>query len=265
MRNKVFIPLLFIVTLLNQSCKKDINSVKEISATQISGESSVSETLDSGLLCYFPFKSNFKDKSGNGNNGILKGTVSFVSDRFGNTSNAVSFSASNSWIEIPESNFIGMIRGTIAFDFYATSPNRQVFISKMSYKEALGTPNYYQSFLIVGEQLNTQPVEFAIRKKDFCNGGHAGWNPTLYSNQSFVLNTWNHLAVTFSKNTQKMYLNGILVGSESKTDSPICEGEPIRLGVWWQTDPLFYTGMMDEVRIYDRVLSQNEIKRLSGK
>jgi hypothetical protein len=54
-----------------------------------------------------------------------------------------------------------------------------------------------------------------------------------------------------------------LVGSGTKISSPICQGEPIRLGVWWSAEPLYFTGNMDEVRIFKRALSQKEIQKLS--
>jgi hypothetical protein len=73
------------------------------------------------------------------------------------------------------------------------------------------------------------------------------------------------LAITFNNNIQKMYLNGNLVAPDVKAVSAICSGEPIRLAVWWQSDPLYFTGYMDAVRIYKKVLSANEIKKLSVK
>ena len=70
------------------------------------------------------------------------------------------------------------------------------------------------------------------------------------------------IAITFDNNVQKIYLNGELVGYGPKQESAICAGEPIRLGVWWQQDPLFFTGYMDQLRIYNRVVSYKEIKEL---
>ena len=189
--------------------------------------------------------------------------IGFVADRFGNAARAVSFGSSGAWIEIPEAQFAGITRATISLNFYATSSARQVLISKMSYAEPISSSNFYQSFVLVMEQYSYQPIEFGLHKEGFCGNAYEGWNPTLYSNTGFNLNEWNHIAVTFNNNIERMYLNGNLVGQQFITPSPICAGEPIRLGVWWQDGPLYFTGSMDEVMILDRVLSQREIRRLA--
>ncbi|HYK44465.1 MAG TPA: LamG domain-containing protein [Parafilimonas sp.] len=264
MKKSTSLYLLLIAFLTsNFNCKKDSRVPTGVSSNEIVHVQTATLTLDSGLLCYLPFNSNLKDKSGQGNNGTLQGgNISYVADRFGIASRAISFSASNSWIEIPEADFAGLKTATIAMDFYPTTTGQQVLISKMSYSAAIGSPDFYQSFAIVFEA--TAQLGFEIRQKGLCNGT-TGWNPVLYSNVAVILNTWNHIAITFNNTRQKMYLNGNLVSSGTKTASPICQGEPIRLGIWWQTDPEFYTGNMDEVRIYDRVLSQQEVKQLSKK
>jgi len=255
--------LLFAFLISNSSCKKDSHLSPNLTSNDISNLQAADPTLDSGLLCYFPFNGNLKDKSGHGNNGTLQGdTISYVSDRFGIASRAISFGASNSWIEIPEADFAGLKTVTIAMDFYPTSASQQVLISKMSYSAAIGSPDFYQSFAILVQA--SGQMGFEVRQKGFCNGT-TGWNPVLYSNVAVILNTWNHVAITFNNTAQKMYLNGNLVSSGTKTASPICQGEPIRLAIWWQSDPEYFTGNMDEVRIYNRVLAQKEIKQLSKK
>ncbi|HRI22948.1 MAG TPA: LamG domain-containing protein, partial [Panacibacter sp.] len=253
-KNTLFCSLLFMFLTASLSCKKDA----DISTVSTNASGDQLETgiviADSSLLCYLPFKGNLADKSGHGNNGVLNGTVSYVPDRFGNASGAVSFSASNAWIEIPETAFVGLGRATIAMDFYPSSANQQVILSKMSYSAPIGSAGFYQSFVVSlgGDGI----IDFDIRKEGYCNASDgSGWNPNLYSNSPFIYNAWNHLAITYKDNVEKIYVNGVLAGISIKTASPICQGEPIRLGVWWQADPQYYTGNLDEVRIYNRILS----------
>lgn len=268
---KVLLISSFGITFLSilQSCQKDSNKLQKATAAisyqdQTSADNAIT---DSSLLCYLAFSGNLRDKSGYGNNGKLRGggTLSFVADRFGKPGKAISFGNSNSWIEIPEAKFVGLKTGTIALDFYPTTSARQALITKMSLNAAIGSESFYQSFVLVFEQFNAQAIQFDIRQAGYCNSVSEGWNPTLFSSSSFVLNTWNHIAITFNNTIQKMYLNGNLVGVTTKTTSPICKGEPIRLGIWWQSDPNYFTGAMDEVRLYKRVLSKTEIKALSSK
>jgi hypothetical protein len=270
MKKTLFISSLLVTALLIlQSCEKESNQSSKQTSTISSEDQLAADTaiIDTALLCYLPFNGNLKDKSKHGNNGTVQGggSLSFVADRFGNPGKAVLFGGSNSWIEIPEAQFVGLKTGTIALDFYPTSSAPQVLASKMSYNESIGSENFYQSFILKIDEFNVQPIQFGIRKEGYCNAVNEGWNSTLISDSGFVLNQWNHVAVTFNNNVQKMYLNGNLVGIDTKTASPICQGEPIRLGVWWQADPLYFTGTMDEVRLYKRVLSATEIRKLSQK
>ncbi len=150
--------ILISVSLAVTACKKSSGTTTEnranVKAENISNGNS---SLDSGLLCYLPFNERLSDESGNGNDGVLVGNISYVPDRFGNPNQAVSFEGSKAWIEIPEKRFDGLRRATIAFDFYTTSTERQVMLSKMSYGEQPGSPNYYQSFVIVADQSKPNP------------------------------------------------------------------------------------------------------------
>lgn len=258
----MFYALASVIILLFYSCKKDSVSISTPTNSTLNNTlDTKSPTLDSGLLCYLPFNGNFKDKSGHHNNGKAFGSIAFTSDKAGNPLKAVSFAASNCWIEIPEAQFDGLETGTIAMDFLSTSTARQLLIGKMSYSIPLNSPGWYQSFILVIQQGFSSPEQFNSKQPGGCDQLN-GWNAGMNSNASFSLNQWNHIAVTFSKTKEKMYLNGNLVAAASRVPSPICQGEPIRLGVWWQNDPLFFTGKMDEVRIYNRVLSADEVQQL---
>lgn len=261
-KNTLLCSLFFMILTAGLSCKKEADISKVSTNTSGDHLETDAAVADSSLLCYLPFKGNLADKSGHGNSGILNGTVSYVPDRFGNASRAVSFSASNAWIEIPEAAFVGLHRATIAMDFYPLSTNQQVILSKMSYSAAIGSAGFYQSFVVSLE--GNGIIDFDIRKEGYCNASDGGgWNPNLYSNSPFIYNAWNHLAITYNDNVEKIYVNGVLAGVSLKTASPICQGEPLRLGIWWQADPQYFTGNLDELRIYNRVLSAKEIKQLS--
>lgn len=109
-------------------------------------------------------------------------------------------------------------------------------------------------------------MQFNTIQAGYCNSPYdEDWNTTINSNTNFVLNQRNHVAVTFNNSVQKMCLNGVFAATGIKVSSPICDAEPIRLGVWFNLEPLYFTGNIDEVRIYNRVFSAKEIKQLSTK
>jgi hypothetical protein len=76
------------------------------------------------------------------------------------------------------------------------------------------------------------------------------------------LNEWFHLAVTFKSDELAGYINGELDVSKVLTAAPAAAVGEAYIGNWANPDGLFVrglTGKMDDVRIYDTVLSQEEI------
>lgn len=77
-------------------------------------------------------------------------------------------------------------------------------------------------------------------------------------------NTWYHLAFTRRGGTICLYLNASLVGCASAAGGELNVSR-LALGVWWQaansfTD--FFSGKMDEVLLYQNVLTADEISTL---
>lgn len=73
------------------------------------------------------------------------------------------------------------------------------------------------------------------------------------------LNTWTHVAVTYDGALMKLYVNAQLIAGHAQTGSVETSGDPLRIGgnsVWGE----FFTGQIDEVRVYSRALSQAEIQ-----
>ena len=90
-------------------------------------------------------------------------------------------------------------------------------------------------------------------------GGTAG-TQTVTSPNSIDANGWHYVVATWDGTTMSIYLEGALVvsqvGSPFEFDSgPLVLGIDLDLGV--QVAP--FTGTLDELRIYDRVLSVAEI------
>jgi autotransporter-associated beta strand protein len=78
--------------------------------------------------------------------------------------------------------------------------------------------------------------------------------------------TWQHLAVTFNANdrTMKMYVNGTEVGSAVAPTALLASPDPLDIGArYFQGGyTLNYRGILDDVRIYDRALTESDIQEL---
>ncbi|WP_167618770.1 LamG-like jellyroll fold domain-containing protein [Maribellus sediminis] len=99
-------------------------------------------------------------------------------------------------------------------------------------------------------------VRFAIKA-----GGSEQQTTTT---KTLTINKWTHIAVTKSGNTAKMYIDGILAGSNTATTlNPSSLGNTTQnyVGKSQWPDPLF-KGTIDELRIYKTSMSQTEITEL---
>ncbi len=86
-----------------------------------------------------------------------------------------------------------------------------------------------------------------------------GGDKAVAGSAALPLNTWSHLAATYDGNTLRLYVNGTLVGSGPQSGTIAVSAGVLRIGgnaVWGE----YFSGLIDEVRIYSRVLAASEIQ-----
>jgi hypothetical protein len=71
------------------------------------------------------------------------------------------------------------------------------------------------------------------------------------------LNVWKHLAMTYDGTTVRMYIDGVLINSA--TGAHVSNNNPLLFGRWTPASE-YWDGVVDEVRIYNRMLSQAEVQ-----
>jgi hypothetical protein len=76
-----------------------------------------------------------------------------------------------------------------------------------------------------------------------------------------LINTWYHISATISGTSIKLYKNGILVNTGTFTGTRQVVLNKLTIGAA-STTSRFFNGTIDEVRIYNRALSSDEISRL---
>jgi hypothetical protein len=73
-----------------------------------------------------------------------------------------------------------------------------------------------------------------------------------------LLNAWHHVAATYDGYKMKIYIDGVLMGQRDFAGQISVNNNPLTLGNQVGF-PTFYGGSLDEVRIWNRALSQCEI------
>ncbi len=81
-------------------------------------------------------------------------------------------------------------------------------------------------------------------------------------NTELKLNVWQHVAVHFVDGTHRYWINGEKIGEFSDKPNPpgLEDTNPVVIGTAGGNNIRWFLGMIDEVRIWNRALSENEIK-----
>jgi hypothetical protein len=200
----------------------------------------------SGLVASYPFNGNANDATGNGHNGLVNGAV-LTSDRFGNPNSAYSLNGTNSYIDLGSNiNY-----SSHSFTCWARrdSVAGTVLVSKIN-----------------NGPYDMQNSEYSINV--FTVGTGTAWNGVNSTSSIVDYSQWNCYVVTYDSisNEAKMYVNGIADSSFVGVYSDV-SNTPIYIGArpyWVGTGgpAFFFAGAIDEVNIYNRVLSQHEVDSL---
>ena len=80
-----------------------------------------------------------------------------------------------------------------------------------------------------------------------------------FGTSALSTNGWVHLATTYDGSALRLYVNGSQVSSVAKSGSILTSDNPLQLGgdsIYGQ----YFSGLIDEVRVYNRALSAAEIQ-----
>ncbi len=110
----------------------------------------------------------------------------------------------------------------------------------------------------------TGEVNFSL-----CGDGSVGDSVWLKSVGVVSSDTWTHLAATSDGTTMKIYINGVPDLNTGIPPSGIhVSAANLNIGRWLYSSPndwyYPFNGKLDEVRIYNRALSESEIKKLAA-
>src|SRR3989344_5919219 len=215
--------------------------------------------LVTGLILHYKFDGNVADSSGNGYNGSISGTSSYVNDRNGNATAALNSTTSSS----PGNNYVSA--GNPAKIQQLTN---RVSISMWIYQQqsyfgdgaSTGhTPlvnRWNGSGLYMG-LISTTPGNPQNRIRWRING------TAINSNTNVPLLKWTHVVCTYDGTTIRIYQNGVQTGSTGYSGT--ISNNAMNLLIGRQADgngEITFRGHYDQLRIYNGALNLSEVQTL---
>ena len=196
-----------------------------------------------GLALYLPFDGNANDASGNGNNGVVKGTAKWVAGQF---KNAMEFDGAT-YIEVadkPNSGFDNVPGLTIEVWVKMSAHHDNGIVVKLTTAGQAWPCSY---------NLETWSHKLAY----FDINSDIG----KYATSDYPLDKWFHLVGVFDSKAgaDMIYINGVLKSTNLRPEKIVPDGNlPVYIGCV-APGQYFFKGMLDDLAIYSRALSQQEI------
>ena len=221
----------------------------------VATQSLQAQSINDSLLLYLPFNGNANDASGNGNNGTVH-NATLTADRFGNPDAAYDFNGIDSYIEIPASS----------------SLSRIYTANEVTIAAWINIRNWYQGWNVfaVFEQYDPN-TDFGsvLLEANWDAGGilfASGYNANYIGcDYTWNFNEWHHLAATYStvSDSAKFYVDGNLICTKEYNEIFSADAlNSYAVGRSLSGPDEYSDGQIDELRIYDRALAENELLEL---
>jgi len=195
-----------------------------------------------GEVALYHLDDNANDASGNGNHGTVYGGASWTS---GQCNSALDFDGSNDYIQVPDSSSMD-VTGSLSILAWIKKTDQSttdvMANKKFAYDFATKTDGKLRVYIGTG----------------------SGWGSGFSGNTDVVDGNWHHVAFTYDDVNNELitYVDEVEDGSTIYTDSLGASTYDLYIG----RDPgaSRFNGRIDEVRIYNRVLSQSEVQAEMG-
>jgi len=206
------------------------------------------EPDQANLVARYEFEGNTDDSSGNARHGTAMGGPVFVVGKLGQ---AISFDGADDYVEITG------YKGVLA-------PNAFSITAWIKTTESAG------AIVGWGNTVNTERVEFRINANRLRVQHGAG---NVQGDTDINDGAWHHVALTVIENATISSSDTILWMDSQNDTRPntdpdpfnIAAGDDVKIGRRHNTGAWWFTGLFDDVRIYNRVLTEEEIAWLAGR
>ena len=255
------------IDLYNYTGQFDTVAVMDTTVTEVFDTSLVTiynntDIPTDGLVAYYPFDGDANDESGNGNDGKTY-SATLTTDRYGNENSAYYYDGVNDSLNITHDGnltFHASSTFTLAGWFNMETDKGGYILSHKN-----GAFNGYVFNVMSNDHL-TDSLRNRLRFE--IEGNTNGVNPVLFS-EVIDINTWYFFTISFDgvNDSMTIYLDGVkgesvalpteLVGLIGQNSLPLTLGKRNL-----ETSDNYFHGLIDDIAMYNRVLSAEEIESL---
>jgi gliding motility-associated-like protein len=228
-------------------------------------KNSENQTCDtSGLILCMAMDGNANDSTKYNNHGIIRGATPTIG-RDGKTNSAYYFNGTTNHINLGVKNILKPSAASISvwvkphtFNSYIGTNSNTIIITKNP-----NNPSSYMEGYSLSLTNRTGPTKYmAINTHQPTN--NEKW---FMSNQNTNINQWTHLVLTFDFDSIKLYVNGQLDNKIYKGFNNVYDAfDSVVIGYSANImNKNYFKGDIDELKMYNRVLSSSEILNLYTK
>ena len=219
--------------------------------TLFAGSVASAQIPSSGLVGYWPFNGNANDESGNGSNGTVNGAT-LTADRYGSVDKAYFFNGVDTYIDLASAG-LSSDPGICTYSVWFKT-------------DTLYTGLYDEtSVLLTKRHVDNGPSWASIQIDQNCNVNFVidgpAFDQDVPGGSSVCNNEWQHLVCVKNLNVYSVYLNSVLVNSQTVNYTHSGSTMNMHVGHHGAWNTWFY-GSIDDIGIWNRVLSLTEIEDL---
>ncbi len=204
---------------------------------------------ENGIIAEYRFDGNLKDSSKNNNNGASVGGIGFTEDRFNQPNQALNCTGNKSqYVKIEDQPGQHFKMFTLAAWVKGDNPKLWArIIDKYNFNQKKGYALIYNH------------KEKTIALDSWSTDKKTLWVQTT----SKLTNDWQHICVTYDGEELRMYYNGELEAKNNTKATISHTDRYLSIGNGYDGSNYFpWSGKIDDVMIFNRGLSRDEVERL---
>jgi len=258
--------------VVGNSVKRKSSSPKVISKSNTKAPPASPIEIDKGLIAYYPFNGNAKDESKNNNNGVVYGAT-LTQDRFGNENSAYDFDGKNDFIEVlvDSEEFRTIDEFTLS-----------VWVNFRSFEKKVVWESFLDRQFIFNGTAHSKSVTddfhrdgfnlfFDWGKNEEALVGHFNGGNKIFKTSVPEKNEWTQIILRVKGGLFFIYNNGQLRCKEQTNSSKMDMYHSLFIGTFSGNNRHHtkgninhsFNGKIDDIAIYNRALSDEEILQLS--